>query len=39
MCDSMDGTGHYYAEGNKPVGERQRPRDLTYKRNPMNKIS
>ena len=38
-CDSMDGTGDYYAKRNKPVGERQIPYDLTYKRNLMNKIN
>ena len=36
-CDSMDGTGEYYAKWNKPVGERQIPYDLTYKRNLINK--
>ena len=35
----MDGTGDYYAKGNKPVSERQIPYDLTYKRNIMNKIN
>ena len=31
LCDSMDGTGEYYAKWNKPGGERQIPYDLTYK--------
>ena len=39
LCDSMDGTGGYYAKQNNPVGERQKPYDLTYKRNLMNKIN
>ena len=30
VCDSMDGTGEYYAKWNKPVGERQIPYDLTF---------
>ena len=33
FCDSMDGTGEHYAQGNKPGGERQIPYDLTYKWN------
>ena len=39
FCDSMDGTGDYYAKCNKPVSERQIPYDLTYKSNLMNKIN
>ena len=39
FCDSVDGTGEYYAKWSKPVGERQIPYDLTYKRNLMNKIN
>ena len=39
FCDNMDGTGYYYAKRNKPVGERQIPCDLTYKRNLMNKVN
>ena len=39
LCNSMDGTGEYYVKWNKPVGERQKPYDLTYKRNLMNKIN
>ena len=35
--DSMDGTGEYYAEWNKPGGERQILYDLTYKWNLINK--
>ena len=31
LCDSMDGSGEYYAKGNKSRGERQMPYDLTYK--------
>ena len=31
LCDIMDGAGEYYAEWNKPGGERQIPYDLTYK--------
>ena len=38
-CDNIDGTGGYYAKQNNPVGERQKPYDLTYKRNLMNKIN
>ena len=38
FCDSMDGTGEYYAKGNKPVSEIQILYDLIYKRNLMNKI-
>ena len=37
FCNSMDGTGTYYAEGNKPVRERQIPYDFTYTRNLMTK--
>ena len=37
-CNSMNGTGEYYAKGNKPAGERQIPCDLTYNWNLMNKI-
>ena len=29
LCNSMDGTGEYYAKWNKPVGERQISYDLT----------
>ena len=36
FCNSMDGTGEYYAKCNNPVGEKQIP-NLTYKRNLMNK--
>ena len=36
---SMDGTGEYYAKWNKPVRERQIPRDLTYMWNLMNRIN
>ena len=39
FCNSMDGTGDYYAKWNKPVGGRQIPYALTYKRNLMNKIN
>ena len=39
FCDNMDGTGEYYGKRNKPVGERQIPYDLTYKRSVMNKIN
>ena len=35
-CDSMDGTGEYYAEWNKLVSERQTLYGLTYKRSLMN---
>ena len=35
----MDGTGEYYAKWNKPIGERQIPYDLTYKKNPMSNIN
>ena len=38
LCHSMDGTGEHCIKWNKPVGERQIPYDLTYKRNLMNKI-
>ena len=42
FCGSMDGTVENYAEWNAewntPVGERQIPYNLTYKRNLMNKI-
>ena len=39
FCNSMDETEDYYAKWNKPIGERQIPYDLPYKRNPMNKIN
>ena len=39
FSDSMVGTGNYYAKRNKPVGERQTPYNITYKRNLMNKIN
>ena len=39
FCNSMDGTGDYYAKWNKPVGERQIPYHLTYKWNLVNKIN
>ena len=39
FCNSIDGTGDYYAKLNKPVDERQIPYDLTYQRNLMNKIN
>ena len=39
FCDSMDGTGDYYAKWNKPVGERWIPYDLPYNQNLMNKIN
>ena len=34
----MDGTGEHYAKWNKPGSERQKPYDLTYKWNLINKI-
>ena len=37
FCNCMHGTGDQYAKWNKPVGERQIPYDVTYKRNLMNK--
>ena len=37
--NSMDGTGEYHGDWTKPVGERQIPYDLTYKRKLMNKIN
>ena len=37
LCDSMDGTGDYYAKLNKPGSKRQIPYDLTHKWNLMNK--
>ena len=39
LCDSMDGTGGYYVKWNKPGGERQRPYDVTYKWNLINKMN
>ena len=39
FCDSMDGTGDYYAKLNKPVNKRQTPFDLTYKWNPVKQIN
>ena len=36
LCNSMDGTGEYYAKWNKTGGERQRSYDLTYKWNLIN---
>ena len=38
FCNSMDGSGEYYAEWNKPVRERQIPYAFTYMWNLMNKI-
>ena len=37
FCDSMDGTGEYYAKWNKSGSERQIPYDLTYKGNQSTK--
>ena len=37
LCDSIDGTGEYYAKWNKSCGERQIPYDLTYKWNLIKK--
>ena len=37
VCESLVGTGEYYATWNKSVGETQIPYDLTYKRNITNK--
>ena len=39
LCDSMDGTGGYYAKWIKPGGERQMSYDLTYKGNLINKTN
>ena len=39
FCDSMDGTGEYYAKWNKLGSETEIPYDLTYKRNLMNKTN
>ena len=39
LCDSMDGTGKYYAKQYKPGSERQIPNDLTYKGNLINKTN
>ena len=36
ICDSMDGTGEYYAKWNKPGGEGQIPYDLTFNWNIIN---
>ena len=37
LCDSMDGTGEYYAKWNKPGSEGQIPYDLTFNWNITNK--
>ena len=39
LCNSMGGTGEHYAKWSKPVGERQIPYDVTFKRKLMNKIN
>ena len=39
LCESIDGTGEYYAKQNKPGGQRQIPYDLTYKWNLTNKTN
>ena len=39
LCDSMDGTGEYYAKRSKSGSERQMPYDLTYKWNIINKTN
>ena len=39
LCNSMDGTGEYYAKGNKPDSERQIPYYLTYEQNLINKTN
>ena len=39
LCDSMDGTGEYYAKGNNPGSKRLIPFDPTYKWNLMNKTN
>ena len=38
LCDSMDGPGGYVKQ-NKPVRKRQKPYDLTYMWNLINKIN
>ena len=38
-CNSMDGIGEHYSKWNKQVREIQISYDLTYKRNPTNKIN
>ena len=39
LCDSMDGTGKYYAKQYKPGSERQIPYDLSFNRNLINKTN
>ena len=39
FCDSMDVIWEYYDKWYKPVGKRQIPYDLTYKRNLMDRIN
>ena len=39
LCNSMDGTGEYYAKWIKPGGEGQIPYDLTYKWNLINRTN
>ena len=39
LCDSMGGPGEHYAKWNKPVRERQTPRDFTDMWNQMKKLN
>ena len=39
LCHSMDGYGEHYAKWNKPVRQRQIPRDFTHMCNLMNKLN
>ena len=39
LCNSMDGYGEHYAKWNNPGGERQKPYDLTYNWNLINKTN
>ena len=39
LCDSMDGSGDYYAKWNKPAKERQIPHDFTHMWKLMNKLN
>ena len=39
FCDSIDGTGKYYAKCNMPVSEEQMSYDLKYRRNIRNNIN
>ena len=39
LCESIDGTGEYYAKQNKPGSDKQIPYGLTFNKNLINKTN